>query len=466
MQARLAIIAVLVVVVVTGCPGRKDVQCSVDSHCDLGGGGRCTPASGDLWCAYPDPECPSGYRYSDLDVGGGVGGTCVPDGTGIDAGTDAPDASLNCPQTPPVVSGQPADLVLGQPDFVSSAANNPFRSGSSLSTTVGLLAEGTRLWVSDSGNARVLQWNSLPAVNGQSANIAIGQADLINSTSGTSQNQFATGGGYVAKAGTKLAISDSINNRVLIWNTIPTTNGQQADLVLGQTSFTTKVSGSTASSLYGPRGVWTDGTRLVVADRFNNRVLIWNTFPTQNGAAADVVLGASDFGMSPTIVPPTASSFRNPFGVTFSGNRLYVADETNNRVLVWNGIPTTNNAPADQVLGQSGFDSDLKNAGAPFPQVNAIGMSGPNAVLVDDCGSLYVCDTFNGRVMIYTDVPTGNAPAADAVLGKADFMVQPSASVPASDAWMRSCSGLAASGSSLYVGDSGFNRVLRFSLAR
>ncbi len=135
-------------------------------------------------------------------------------------------------------------------------------------------------------------------------------------------------------------------------------------------------------------------------------------------------------------------------------------------VLVWNGIPTTNNAPAEQVLGQSGFDSDLKNAGAPFPQVNAIGMSGPNAVLVDDCGSLYVCDTFNGRVMIYTDVPTGNAPAADAVLGKADFTVQPSASVPASDAWMRACSGLAVSGSSLYVGDSGFNRVLRFSLAR
>ena len=390
------------------------------------------------------------------------------DGGNIDGGNSdgGVDASTNCPQTAPVQNGQSAELELGQPGFTSGTTNNPFLSGSSFSTTVGLVADSTRLWVSDSGNARVLQWNSFPAVNGQSASLAIGQADLITATSGDAQDRLGAGGANIARAGTKLVVSDSTNNRVLIWNSIPTTSGQSADLVLGQTSFTTKVSGNGASSLSGPRGVWTDGTKLIVADRFNNRVLIWNTFPTANGAAANVVLGAPDFGMSPSTMPPTAASFFNPDGVAYDGQRLYVADETNNRVLVWNGIPASNNAPADQVLGQSGFDGASNNGGAPYPQVNNIGMTGPTSVLVDSCGSLYVCDGSNGRVMVYTHAPIGNGPAADAVLGKPDFTTRPSASVSPSAAWMGGCSGLAVAGASLYVGDAANNRVLRFSLSR
>ncbi|MCW5807218.1 MAG: hypothetical protein KIT31_32980 [Deltaproteobacteria bacterium] len=274
------------------------------------------------------------------------------------------------------------------------------------------------------------------------------------------------GGGYIAKSGTKLLVSDSVNNRVLIWNSIPTTNGQPADLVLGQPDFTSKGSGNSASGLSGPRGLWTDGQRLIVSDRLNNRVLIWNTFPTQNGAPADTVLGAPGFGMSPVINPPTASSFRNPHGVSFDGARLYVADQQNNRVLVWNGMPSSNNKAADQVLGQSGFDGALENAGAPYPQVNNIGFKGPTDVIVDECGSLYVCDNFNGRVLVFGRVPTGNAPAADVVLGKPSFTTQPNAGTPASERHIGGCSGLAVSAANLFVTDPVFNRVLRFPLGR
>ena len=461
------------IVALAACNKGSNVQCDQNSNCDLSGGGMCIAAStGNMWCAYPDPLCPGGYRYSDQSIGDGVSGECVPNNAVVDAGVDAlSDASidgtpLNCPATAPVQSGQAADLELGQPGFTSGGANNPFRSGSSFSVTWGLFADGTRLWVGDSGNSRVLQWNSFPGVNGQSASIAIGQADLITTTSGTAQDRLSTGGGYIAKAGTKLVVSDGPNNRVLIWNSIPTTNGQPADLVLGQTGFTTKVTGNSASSMYGPTGVWTDGTHLIVVDRFNNRVLIWNTFPTTNGAAANVVLGASAFDTSPSVNPPTASSFFNPFGVAYDGARLYIADQGNNRVLVWNGIPATNNAAAVQVLGQTGFDANFSNGGAPYPQVNAIGMNGPSSVIVDECGSLYVCDDVNGRVLVYTHAPTANAAPADAVLGKSTLTTQPNAAIAASSQWMGGCSGLAASGASLYVGDSGFHRVLRFSLSR
>lgn len=64
------------------CTGRKNVQCEQDSNCDLSGGGVCTTVAetNNRWCAYPDPQCESGYRFSDFDVGDGVSNQCVPDG--------------------------------------------------------------------------------------------------------------------------------------------------------------------------------------------------------------------------------------------------------------------------------------------------------------------------------------------------------------------------------------------------
>ena len=51
----------------------------------------------------------------------------------------------------------------------------------------------------------------------------------------------------------------------------------------------------TASQMYAPRGVWTDGERVVVADTGNHRVLIWHSMPSADGAPADVVIGQPDF---------------------------------------------------------------------------------------------------------------------------------------------------------------------------
>jgi hypothetical protein len=60
-----------------GCASRKDVPCNEDEHCDLEQGGACLAGSSASWCAYPDTTCPSGFRFSDFDVGDGVSGQCV-----------------------------------------------------------------------------------------------------------------------------------------------------------------------------------------------------------------------------------------------------------------------------------------------------------------------------------------------------------------------------------------------------
>ena len=63
-----------------------------------------------------------------------------------------------------------------------------------------------------------------------------------------------------------------------------------------------------AKSMRGPQGVWIQNGRLYVADTQNNRVLIFNRIPTSNGAAADVVLGQPDFT---TFVEPDLTQQKN-----------------------------------------------------------------------------------------------------------------------------------------------------------
>src|SRR3954463_13384126 len=101
MMMRLARTMLPVVVFATaGCDKRANVQCLENPNCDLTAGGICAAApTGNHWCAYPDPACAGGYRFSDQDVGDGVSGQCV--GVDHDAGIDgSPGAATSCVALP------------------------------------------------------------------------------------------------------------------------------------------------------------------------------------------------------------------------------------------------------------------------------------------------------------------------------------------------------------------------------
>ncbi len=89
---------------VSACSGPAGaVQCEQNANCNLSAGGMCVEANGHQWCAYPDPGCPAGYRYSDQSVGDGLAGQCIDDGPPVDARIDAPpDMAID---GPPVVPG-------------------------------------------------------------------------------------------------------------------------------------------------------------------------------------------------------------------------------------------------------------------------------------------------------------------------------------------------------------------------
>lgn len=59
-------------------PAAQDVPCVESANCNRLADGVCRSApSGNRWCSYPDSVCPSGYRYSALDVGDGLSGACT-----------------------------------------------------------------------------------------------------------------------------------------------------------------------------------------------------------------------------------------------------------------------------------------------------------------------------------------------------------------------------------------------------
>ena len=87
-------------VIASGCGQRTNVPCAASLDCDLASDGQCVAApSGSRWCAYPDPACPGGLRFSDQAVGDGLSGVCVPDES-RDAGVDASPDAIDAPAGP------------------------------------------------------------------------------------------------------------------------------------------------------------------------------------------------------------------------------------------------------------------------------------------------------------------------------------------------------------------------------
>lgn len=303
----------------------------------------------------------------------------------------------------PTSNGAAADFVLGKTDF-----DDP-RDPSSESVFSGpqtVITDGERLFVTDYSDDRILVYNSLPTTSGAAANHVIGQADFTSSDDGCSAIRFDSLESATVING-KLIVADTYNHRVLIWDSIPTSFDKPADLVLGQSHMDTctsnddsqtGISDVTPSSrtMYGPTDVWSDGTRLVVADEDNERVLIWSEFPTANFTPADLVLGQSDFTSRGW--GAEANKLSGPYMLHSNGNQLFVADSDNNRVLIWNEFPTQNGQAADWVLGQTNMTDDSSNAGEA--NTNSIGFNSANGVYAHG-NQLFVADNGNDRYLIF-----------------------------------------------------------------
>jgi hypothetical protein len=323
-----------------------------------------------------------------------------------------------------------ASNVTGQADFGSGSAD---RGGSAaantLDTPFGVATDGNRLAVADTGNNRVLIFNP---TTGSSAGVVVGQSNATNTGSGTT-NALMNGplGIWIDGNNSRMAVADTGNNRVLVYNTVNgLATGAAADEVIGQADFTSGTANrggaADASTLNQPAGVYLNGTTLLVADTGNHRVLAYTlTFTSgDNGMSASRVFGQADFASvsanrggsagAGTLAQPSSVS------VDIVNDKLIVADSANHRVLVWNSASFLlpfgpDGSSANRVFGQANFTSTSANRGG---SVAANTVYAPVSAMAGGT-TLFVSDSLNHRVLAFGSY-TGLSDGANAtdVLGQ------------------------------------------------
>ncbi|MBI4358100.1 MAG: hypothetical protein HY584_02260, partial [Candidatus Omnitrophica bacterium] len=363
---------------------------------------------------------------------------------------------------------QAADVVLGQPDFTQATDDDGSESAITLEQPNSVANDGNKLFVVDRENNRVLIWNAIPNKNSAPADLVLGQpnfTEAVGNNGGIGARTLRTPRS-ASIVMNKVLVLEGANNRVLIWNSIPTRNFQPADVVIGQPDFVSSgpnAGGLSARSLDlgSLSAVFSDGMKLFIADIDNSRVLIWNSVPTTNFQPADLVLGQSNFTTSTANSGGlSARSLSRPTFLHSDGQRLFVSDGDNNRVLIWNSVPTANFQPADIVLGQPDFTSNTANNGG----LSAKTLNGPRGVYSDE-KRVFIADLNNNRILIWSSIPTTNFAAADIVLGQPDF-VSATANNGGRSAKTLSGPGYALStGKRLFVSDVNNHRVLIFNIA-
>ena len=201
-----------------------------------------------------------------------------------------------------------------------------------LNHPVSISANYGKLAVTDRFNNRVLIWNTIPSSN-TPPDLVLGQANFTTHNSGTGLNNMDFPGQVIITPDGKVLVADSDNNRVLVWTSFPASSGQSADYALPITNYVN----------FGdswPWGVWSDGTKVVVTATVAKAVLFWNTFPGPS-TSPDVVLTSSQVG--------------TPRSILSDGNYVMLGDENANgpcigsngtrSTHVWTSWPTSSRDP-------------------------------------------------------------------------------------------------------------------------
>jgi hypothetical protein len=287
------------------------------------------------------------------------------------------------------------------------------------------------------------------------------------------QTMFGPRGAVLASKAGPLIVCDTGHHRLLLWREAPAADGTPADLVIGQPDFASEGRNGRGdpgpATLSVPTGVAVADGVLAVADAWNHRVLIWHGIPSRSNQPADVVLGQADFASTHTNRgrdTPGPDTFNWCYGVAIHQGRLWVADTGNRRVLMWAGIPDRNGTPADLVLGQPGFDTRSDGVGYG---ADAVAVRWPHAIAAPDAtGPLFVADAGNNRAMVWRTVPTGNGTPCDAVLGQPDFSARDhnAGEYFPTPRTMNMPYGACVFGDRVAVADTANSRLLGFDLAR
>ena len=336
-------------------------------------------------------------------------------------------------------NGAPADLVLegddprrpGTCNFAGTAVTAS-RFCLNDSNILGGLAVDSRgnLWLSDVLNHRVLKFERPFDTDGV-ADRVLGQTGSFTSRTcnkgGRSARSLCYPGALAFDSRDNLYVADQYNNRVLLF--LDPARDPVADKVFGQPGFSQGAcdrgnrfqpradtlcfgyeDGSVNVHVYAASGLAVDSQgNLFVADSSNARVLIFKD-ATRSDTLPDAVLGQDSFR---TRLPGTGprrfgGEALGDFPVVFSpsglavgpGGDLYVADATNDRLLVFEN--PLSDTTADRVFGHADF---ITGGTTPLhgkvPPASASRLLRPTSLAFDALGNLYVADADYNRVLAF-----------------------------------------------------------------
>ena len=202
--------------------------------------------------------------------------------------------------------------------------------------------------------------------------------------------------------------------------------GADVLFVLGQPNANTKTAGLAANHVARRLGVAVDevNQRLFVSDGSNNRILIFDISPDRiaTGMDASIVLGQKDFTSQEAGL--NARRLSRPGSLAFSptGERLFVSDSGNNRVLVFDVAPDRLQtfAAAIDVMGQPDFET-------ASPRTDMRGFATGGLAYDDRTARLFIAEQVSRiehmRIAVYDVSPSASLRAAEplAILGKPGF---------------------------------------------
>jgi sugar lactone lactonase YvrE len=284
---------------------------------------------------------------------------------------------------PITVNGQAPKMVFGEPDFATASCNyTGTRDNKGMCFPQGIAVDPSgNLFVGDTSNDRVLEYNApFSSGNDNLPDHVFGPPDFVSDGCAfpPTASSICSPTGVASDAAGNIYIADTGDNRVVEFNTPVASLNFVADKVFGQPNFVSNSGGVSASLLNNPTGVAVDSlAEVYVVDNGNHRVLGYKT-QLATGNVATLVFG--QFGSFTSNMPnfggvPSPYTLDNPQGAAVDpSNNLYVADQGNNRVLGYNApFATTTPVPQPMTVtsaqlefqqGQQGHHQHRPDAGS------------------------------------------------------------------------------------------------------